>query len=120
MKKIPLNQGKVAIIDDEDYSKIISHKYKWRAEKNRNTFYAASITDTGSTIRMHTLIMNPPKGKQVHHINKDGLDNRKINLELVTRIENLRSRVPSWQEDIRRWTILVSALALGKNSKNHQ
>ena len=39
MKEIQLTQGKVAIVDDEDYPELL--KYKWCAYKGGNTFYAA-------------------------------------------------------------------------------
>ena len=39
-KRIPLTQGKFAIIDDEDYPCV--SKRKWCAQKARNTFYAVS------------------------------------------------------------------------------
>src|SRR5690349_9172361 len=44
------------------------------------------------TIMLHRFIMNAPEGMEVDHINGDGLDNRRVNLRLVTKTENLRSR----------------------------
>jgi hypothetical protein len=39
---------------------------------------------------MHRLIMNPPEGMVVHHINNNGLDNRRCNLEVTTTRQNIR------------------------------
>lgn len=46
------------------------------------------------TISMHKLIMNPPRGKFVDHINGDKLDNRRSNLRLVTSSQNSMNRKP--------------------------
>ena len=40
---------------------------------------------------MHRLLMNPPSGMVVHHINNNGLDNRRLNLEIVTPKANTRA-----------------------------
>ena len=35
--------------------------------------------------------MDPPKNKFINHINEKKLDNRKVNLEICTNVENLRA-----------------------------
>ena len=47
-----------------------------------------------SYLEMHRLILVPSEGLQVDHINRDGLDNRRSNLRLVTVSHNLRNRAP--------------------------
>ncbi len=94
VKEIRLTQGKRAIIDKEDYKKVI--KYKWRAYKSRTkykeTFYAMTDAKQSNgkykTLYLHRLIMDAPKGYVVDHLNRDGLDNRKLNLKVVTQKEN--------------------------------
>jgi hypothetical protein len=39
---------------------------------------------------MHRVILDAPEGSEVDHVNGDGLDNRRKNIRLVTRTENLR------------------------------
>lgn len=93
LKYIKLTQNKKAIIDDEDF-KLIS-AYKWCATTNRrriqDTYYAVRgfrIKGKNIQIRMHRLILNAPKDKEVDHINHNGLDNRKNNLRLCEKIQN--------------------------------
>ena len=93
MRVIPLTKGQFALIDDKDYDTIINYPHPWRAEKNRNMVYACSyqiVNGRPSTIRMHTLILLPPKHKQVHHINRNGLDNRRANLKALTQRKHRR------------------------------
>jgi hypothetical protein len=58
---------------------------KWYLDKD-----GYAITREG--IKMHRIIMNPPKNMVVDHINHDKLDNREENLRIVTRQVNARNR----------------------------
>jgi hypothetical protein len=89
MKRIPLTQGKFAIVDDADFEWL--NQWKWCALKNRNTFYA--IRSEGKcphqkVILMHRQILNFPKGFETDHINRNGLDNRRQNLRICTTAQN--------------------------------
>ena len=92
MVEVPLTKGKVALIDDEDAPRILAHK--WTAHRNpkrrREVWYAVRYVGRAS-IQMHREILNAPDGMEVDHINGDGLDNRKVNLRLATRAQNLRN-----------------------------
>lgn len=89
-KRIPLTQGKYAIVDDCDYEWL--SQWKWCAERNRDTFYAQRrVRRPGGlrlTIRMHRLVANPPPNMMVDHVNRDGLDNRRCNLRVCTHAQN--------------------------------
>jgi len=93
MKKIPLTQGKVALVDDEDYSYL--NQYKWCAYKGGRHYYASTnIRVSNSKWRfaaMHRMVLHAPDDVGVDHINGDGLDNRKLNLRLCTHMENCRN-----------------------------
>ena len=94
MKEIQLSQGKVAIVDDEDYDYLI-HK-RWHCNLMNGKYYSRSyqlINDRYSIISMHRFIMKPAKGVFVDHINGDGLDNRKCNLRLCSIAENNCNRL---------------------------
>jgi hypothetical protein len=93
MKEIQLTLGKVAIIDDEDFEMV--SKYKWFAQKKRNSFYVKrSDWRKGKVIGiyLHRYILNAPKGIVVDHINGDPLDNRRCNLRFCTTRLNCAAR----------------------------
>jgi len=85
MKKIPLTQGKFALVDDEDYPLLSRHK--WCAHKEKNRFYAW-MNLGNHKIKMHQLILGKKRGYEIDHIEGDGLDNQKINLRFVSRSLN--------------------------------
>jgi hypothetical protein len=91
MKTIKLTQGKVALIDNEDYDKII--QLKWFAQKaSNNNFYAINRGRgphrTRKFIAMHRFILNAPFKLQVDHIDHNGLNNQKSNLRICTCQQN--------------------------------
>jgi hypothetical protein len=90
MKMIPLTQGKFAKVDDRDYDFLM--QWKWCATKGRKSFYAVRTETPNITVIMHRLIADAPKGKEVDHINHDGLDNRRENLRVCTHSENMRNQ----------------------------
>lgn len=91
-RKIPLTQGKYAIVDPEDYEKL--SKYKWYAIRSKRGFYAGRSAGTNrhgigqKTVRMHHAVLKAPEGTFVDHINHNGLDNRKSNLRICTMQQN--------------------------------
>lgn len=84
--KIPLNkyasQG-YALVDIED---AWVDQYSWQNHHG----YAEGIVD-GKYTSMHRLLMQPPKDKQVDHINLNTTDNRRSNLRVCTWLENSRN-----------------------------
>ena len=91
MIEIPLTQGKVALVDDEDFERV--NAFKWCADWSYSTksFYARR-KEKKKTIFMERLIMQTPNNMTCDHINHDTLDNRKNNLRNCTRAENARNR----------------------------
>ena len=96
MIRIPLTQGKFATVDITDYEWL--SQYKWFAKKTKSKddpygqYYAArSQRSNGQvkTIYMHREIMNCPEGMEVDHGNKNKLDNRRENLTVCTKQQNI-------------------------------
>lgn len=90
MKQIPLSNGKYALVDDEDYPALSQYKWYFHHEG-----YAVRSFRKGTRIKqisMHRFLTNPPKGRQVDHINGNRLDNRRTNLRICTSKENGRNR----------------------------
>lgn len=91
MKKILLTKGKIAKVDDADFTKVNQHK--WYASFSAAKWYAARgirINGHVITIYMHRFIMNCPVGMEIDHKNTDSLDNRRVNMEICTKKENLK------------------------------
>jgi len=119
MKKIALTQDKFALVDDDDFEKI--NKYKWHVRKDRNKWYA--LRDIGKPgkrkhIHMHRFIMNTPEGMETDHINNDGLDNRKSNLRVCTKNQNMHNAEKRadntsgmkgvyWHKAAKRWHVRI-------------
>lgn len=84
---------KRVLIDKADIEKI--KPFKWTIKKDKRNFYIRAYTREGSQrkhIQLHRLIMGFPYNKQIDHINRNSLDNRKCNLRVVTNAENCRNR----------------------------
>lgn len=91
MREIKLTQGKVAIIDADEFNKL--SKYKWSVSYNGYSYYAITGVDNKS-IYMHRLILDAPTGINVDHINNNGLDNRKSNIRLCNQSQNMANIKP--------------------------
>ena len=113
MKEIPLWKNKnelsdkVAIVDDEDYERIVeavrryrkdgslrkgSGKWYYWTNKGTNLNHNEYAMNGSRYQSIHRLVINAPKGMDVDHINGNGLDNRKENLRLCTRSQNAMNK----------------------------
>jgi hypothetical protein len=92
--RIPLSRGQEAVVDAADYPLVSA--FKWHAQPTTTKqWYAVTRTTNAagrpSTLYMHRLITGAPKGKEVDHINRDTLDNRRVNLRVGTHRDNMRN-----------------------------
>lgn len=93
MKEIKLSQGKVALVDDEDYEYL--NQWNWYTNFNSGMFYAQKFfwsDGKKTTMKMHRLIMGTSRDKEVDHIDHNGLNNQKSNLRNVTSTQNKMNR----------------------------
>jgi hypothetical protein len=115
MKRIKLH-GKYAtgahtfaLVDDDTFEAL--NVYRWKAKPNGagNHIYAVRNTLEGSgkwkMIRMHRVVLGYDGPLDVDHVNRNALDNRRENLRIATRRENLLNRG--------EWQVVPACLACG-------
>lgn len=88
MKEIPLTQGYVALVDDEDFERV--NAFKWFAVRDKRKVYARRsgerVGKSRLNVHMHRFILGCDK--QVDHIDDNGLNNQKRNLRLANDSQN--------------------------------
>lgn len=114
MKQIPLTQGRFALVDDEDYDEL--SKYTWNYGMPQG-YAARKIGYRGKKVYMHRQILDAPPKIDVDHINGNKLDNRRVNLRLVTRSQNLYNAAPRggssrfkgvcWNKPLGKWVASI-------------
>lgn len=111
-----------ALIDDADA--MLVAQFRWhpavphRGQARR--YAVARVGPERRTLYMHRLILGlePDDPREVDHINRNGLDNRRANLRVVTRPENRQNLGPrrgsssrfrgvTWQRDKGKWRARV-------------
>ena len=113
MKEINLSQGRVTIVDDDDFEEISKHKWNYAQGYAKRNIAAGAGKQ--ATLHMHVAIMGKTGGLEIDHVNGNGLDNRRDNLQFVTHAQNLQNKAPdkntssvykgvSWNKRIKRWT----------------
>ncbi len=97
MKKIKLNRGQFALVDDEDYDFLMQWKWFARLDAGGGFYVVRNICPNGvwSAVWMHRLIMNTPNNMVVDHIDHNGLNNQKSNLRNCTRKQNSANSKPT-------------------------
>jgi len=96
MKEIKLTQGKVALVDDEDFDRVMNAG-KWYVLKSNITYYAVKntprINGKQKKISLHTFILGTPEdGYEIDHKDNNGLNCIKDNLRFVTHQQNIMNK----------------------------
>lgn len=116
MKTIELTQGKVALVDDEDFDWL--NQWKWYAHKHRDSWYARrTIHKDGRYTRvyMHRQILDldSSDARGTDHQDRNGLNNQPYNLRAATNAQNQHNRRKVkgtskykgvyWHRQLNRW-----------------
>lgn len=94
---ITLSQGYVALIDAADVEMVSQHRWcasvDYRIDGSVRAVYAiTSVPRKSAKLWLHRLFTDAPDGLDVDHIDRDGLNNRRSNLRLATRAQNLQNQ----------------------------
>ena len=83
----------LVLFDDVDFNLIF--QYKWRICKRQHTNYALT-TIKGKSVHMHQLIKHSYDEDIIHdHIDNNGLNNHRANIQLITQAQNCQRRRPN-------------------------
>jgi len=125
-REIKLTQGQVALVDDEDYDKVMQYGgwYLLRQASGKPKCATRTVTEkirdtiglTTSKLKMHHLILVPKEGYIIDHINGNPLDNRKSNLRYATNSQNRQNSASNkkasskykgvyWNKDTEKWQV---------------
>lgn len=99
--KYGIDSGHRCVVDDDIYDLIEYVKLSKNNKHGANTLRInldsdgyPRITSHGKTIKIHNLVMGCClNGLVVNHINRNTLDNRRVNLEIVTLAHNTRNQI---------------------------
>lgn len=120
MKRIPLNHGFYALVDDADFAEL--SKYSWHYKQGyavrTENYYKEDGNRSCRTIRMHRELLNTPPGYDTDHANCDKLDNRRANLRVATRQQNAANqRATSGYKGVYkqfgRWKVMLARKYIG-------
>ncbi len=90
VREIPVNQGYVVLVDDDDFDWL--NQWKWNVQapdSRRRNLYARRHFYPGSggrrkLVLMHRLLLRAPVGLQIDHVDRNPLNNQRSNLRLAT------------------------------------
>ncbi len=92
-RELSLTHDMFTIVDDEDYAMTALHH--WSAIPNHHgNWYAGRwirIKGKSKLIFLHRILLNAPPGKQVDHVDRNGLNNVHNNLRLCSHSQNCRN-----------------------------
>lgn len=89
--------GKHTILFDESDRELVE-QHSWRIFKKigGNVYYAVTTVTNPNGVRsilfMHRLLLNPPKGSPIDHIDGNGLNNSRANIRVCTSAQNSFNR----------------------------
>ena len=108
--------NKEILFDEVDQSIVDSRK--WHINNNGYAVWRGLSNGKKSTIRLHRLINDTPKGMFTDHINHNRLDNRQCNLRACTQSENMRNKTDQgkgywFQKQNNNWVVEIYGIYRG-------
>jgi len=113
----PLNSDKLMKVDDEDYEELSKHKWWFNNKGYPHTYIY--VDNKRTSIFMHQILIKPPKGLQIDHIDRDKLNNQRDNLRIATQSQNNMNRIKqkntsskykgvSWHKEHKKWRAYIT------------
>jgi hypothetical protein len=114
------------MIDSEDRELVAG--FTWRILRVDSGMFYAQATRRQMYVYMHRLIAGAGPSEEVDHRNRNGLDNRKLNLRIATRSQNLANQPKQtrlgrastsqfkgvcWDRARRKWAVYIAATEPG-------
>ena len=97
MKTIPLgSSGLAALVDDEDFERVSARKWYAHETSDGRGFYAVAWERVDGNprkhrrVKLHRFVLGG--SEEIDHINRNTLDNRRVNLRFATRSQNSANR----------------------------
>lgn len=90
-------------IDDEDLAFVLSHTKNWQIKFNRNNTTVAGVFATSKILKQtvylnRILFKHIPEGLTVDHIDRNPLNNQKLNLRLATPLQQCYNQGPKYNK----------------------
>lgn len=87
---IPLTQGRFAIVDAEDFARL--NQFKWCLKDGYAIHSRPRSLGPPRNLYMHRVIKDVGGRVSVDHGNRNKLDNRRVNLRLVSHAQNMQNK----------------------------
>lgn len=92
-KHLPLNHGKFALIDDEDYER--ASQFKWTLDRNGYIVRKQTLESKKyQKVLLHRFLVDAPETMDVDHKDRNPLNNTRSNLRICNRSQNSMNRPP--------------------------
>jgi|SRR5271166_3741001 len=133
MKKIKLTQGFTAVVDDEDYERVVAAgpwhvEIKQRGAGNERRYGAHGDRREGKVIitLLHRFILGVTKPSVlVDHVDYDGLNCQRYNMRLASNLQNTRHQRKRkdntsgckgvhWNKDTQKWMVRIAVNGIRK------
>lgn len=120
MKHVPLKRTSLLTIVDDEYYDLIWAKGPWRLSSGYASMCGANIN--GITFMHHVITGFLQEGYEVHHINDNKLDNRRENLDVITKARHRQLRAKAhngtigvrFDKSVGKWKAHITFQGRGK------